>query len=116
MFIAYVVLAILLSIVLVVSGRAKLVEDEEITSTMTRLGVPLTWLPALAVLEFAGALGLLAGIVYRTFGIAAGIGVVLYFVGAVLSHVRAKDIAGSPVPLVLTLAAAAPVVLGVITV
>jgi hypothetical protein len=115
MFIAYIVLAILLSFVLVVSGRAKLVKDEEVTQTMTRLGVPLSWFPVLALLEFAGALGLMAGILYRPLGIAAGIGVVLYFVGAVISHLRAKDVKGMPVPVVLTLLSAAPLLLGFAT-
>ncbi|NNH69977.1 DoxX family protein [Nocardia uniformis] len=115
MFIAYIVLAILLSVILVISGRAKLIKDEEITSTMVRLGVPLNWFPILAGLEFAGAVGLLAGIAYRPLGIAAGIGVVLYFLGAVISHLRAADIQGSPVPTVLALASAAPVALGAIT-
>ncbi|MEU8895119.1 DoxX family protein [Nocardia sp. NPDC048505] len=115
MFIAYTVIAVLLAVVLVVSGRAKLVRDEEVTSTMVRLGVPLRLFPVLAALEFAGAAGLLAGIVYRPLGIAAAIGVVLYFLGAVAAHLRAKDVAGSPAAAALTLAAAAPVVLGVLT-
>ncbi|MFD3595656.1 DoxX family protein [Nocardia sp. NPDC058640] len=113
MFTAYVVVAVLLSFVLVFSAYAKLVKEEEVTSTMVRLGVPLSWFPVLAGLEIAGALGLLAGIVYRPLGIAAGIGVTLYFLGAVLSHLRVKDVAGSLVPAVLTLVAAVPVILGV---
>ncbi|MFE3446973.1 DoxX family protein [Nocardia sp. NPDC059180] len=115
MFIAYIVLAVLLSVVLVVSGRAKLIKDDEVTSTMVRLGVPLSWFPALAALEFAGAAGLLAGIVYRPLGIAAAIGVVLYFLGAAASHLRAKDLGGSPVPAALMLVAIAPAVLGITT-
>ncbi|MCF6525791.1 DoxX family protein [Streptomyces sp. JJ36] len=116
MFIAYVVLAVLLSVLLVVSGRAKLVRDQDITETLTRLGVPQRLFPVLAALEFAGALGLLAGILYRPLGIAAGIGVVLYFAGAVVSHLRAKDFKGAPVPSVLVLVSAAPLVLGLATV
>ncbi|MFG3703261.1 DoxX family protein [Micromonospora sp. NPDC047670] len=115
MFIAYVVLAVLLSVLLVVSGRAKLVKDKDIAETLTRLGVPHNWFPILALLEFAGALGLLAGIVYRPLGIAASIGVVLYFVGAVVSHLRVKDVKGAPVPTVLVLVSAAPLVLGLAT-
>lgn len=116
MFIAYVVVAVLLSFVLVFSGRSKLIKEADVTATLTRLGVPLSWFTPLALLEFAGALGLLLGIAYRPVGIAAAIGVVLYFVGAVVAHLRAKDAKGTPVPGVLLLFSAAPLVLGLATV
>ncbi|MFD3515315.1 DoxX family protein [Streptomyces sp. NPDC058657] len=116
MFIAYVVLAVLLSILLVFSARSMLVKDKDIMETLDRLGVPKGWIPALALLKFAGAVGLLIGIFYRPLGIAAAIGVVLFFVGAVISHLRVKDVKGSPVPVVLALLAAAPVVFGLATV
>jgi hypothetical protein len=41
--------------------------------------------------EFAGALGLVLGIWRPPLGVAAGIGLVLYFVGAVVSHLRVSD-------------------------
>lgn len=45
------------------------------------------------------ALGLLAGIRWPRLGIAAAIGVVIYFVGAIISHLLVGDVAGlgSPV-------------------
>ncbi|MEV6108610.1 DoxX family protein [Streptomyces sp. NPDC051940] len=115
MFIAYTVLAILLSLVLVASGRAKLVRDEKIVEGMRRAAVPDSWLPRLATLEILGALGLLAGIWLRPLGIAAAAGVVLYFIGAVITHLRAGDGANAPVPTVLAVLAAAPLVLGAAT-
>ena len=54
-------------------------------------GVPLKFFPLLAVCEFAGALGLRAGIGWPPLGIAGGIGLVIYFVGAVVSHLRVGD-------------------------
>ncbi|MFF8608903.1 DoxX family protein [Streptomyces sp. NPDC015346] len=116
MFIAYVVLAALISFMLVFSARSKLVKDKDIVETMTRLGVPQSWYPLLALAEFAGAAGLLIGIWYRPLGIAAAIGVVLYFVGAVISHLRVKDVKGTPFPIILLLVSAAPIVLGLATV
>ncbi|MEU7990634.1 DoxX family protein [Streptosporangium canum] len=113
MFIAYIVFAILLSLPLLVSGRAKLIRDPEVTATMTRLGVGTRWFPALAALEFAGALGLLIGIFWRPLGIAAAMGVVLYFAGALATHLRAGDVKGAPVPAMLVLLSAAPLVLGI---
>ncbi|GAA2246703.1 hypothetical protein GCM10010232_37410 [Streptomyces amakusaensis] len=115
MFIAYIVLAVLLSFLLVFSGRGMLVKDKGIVETLTRLGVPSGWYTTLALLKFAGALGLLIGIVHRPLGIAAAGGVVLFFLGAVVSHLRVKDVKGVPVPAVLALVSAAPLVLGIAT-
>ncbi|MGW2642834.1 DoxX family protein [Streptomyces sp. NPDC001348] len=116
MFIAYVVVASLLALVLIASGRAKLVRDEKITEGMHKIGVPDSWFPRLAALEIAGALGLLVGIFYRPLGTAAGVGVVLYFIGAVITHLRAKDTKGLPMPAVLMVVAAASVLFGIATV
>ncbi|MFF2848964.1 DoxX family protein [Streptomyces sp. NPDC058001] len=113
MFVAYVVVGVLLALVLVASGRGKLVKDEKIVTGMRSIGVPDSWLPRLAALEFAGALGLLIGIFFRPLGIAAAIGVVLYFIGAVVTHIRGKDVKGVPTPTVLLLVGAAALVLGI---
>jgi len=72
------------------------------------LGVPLRYFPLLAACEFAGALGLVLGIWWFPLGVAAGIGLVLYFVGAVASHLRVGDVKGiGPAAFMLALAAAA---------
>jgi hypothetical protein len=105
-FIAYAVVAVVLAFGLLMSGRAKVVGDERIVSGLLALGVPRAWLPRLAICEFAGALGLLAGLVWRPFGIAAGVGLVLYFVGAVITHVRASDVKGLPTPMVMLVVSA----------
>jgi hypothetical protein len=111
MFIAYVVLAILLSAMLVMSGRAKLTNDERIVSGLTAAGVPRSWIPRLAYLEIAGAVGLIVGIFIAPIGIAAAIGVVLYFVGAVITHLRIGDFKGLAAPTPLLVAAVVTLVL-----
>jgi hypothetical protein len=59
---------------------------------LTKVGVTVAWVPRLAAAEFAGATGPLIGLtVAPAVGIAAGVGPVPYFVGAVLSHDRAGD-------------------------
>jgi hypothetical protein len=113
MFIAYVVLAALLSLLLVASGGLLLAKEKGIMATLTELGVPLSMSPLLAALKFAGALGLLAGIYYRPLGIAAAIGVVLYFLGAVVAHLRAQDVKGILGPAVLALVSTSPLFLGI---
>ncbi|WP_396134450.1 DoxX family protein [Arthrobacter oryzae] len=42
-------------------------------------------------LELAAAAGLLAGLAFWPIGIAAGIGAVLYFAGAIVAHLRVGD-------------------------
>lgn len=48
-------------------------------------------LPYLATLKLAGAIGLVAGLaVMRWLGVAAGIGLMLFFIGALVAHIRAR--------------------------
>ncbi|WP_040841437.1 DoxX family protein [Nocardia brevicatena] len=66
--------------------------------------VPAGWCTMLAARELAGA-RLLAGIAWRSMGIVAAIGVVLFFLGAITSHLRVHDMKSAIAPRVLTLAA-----------
>ncbi|SEG87055.1 DoxX-like family protein [Nonomuraea solani] len=111
--VAYIVVAALSSLLLLASGGLLLAREQGVTKTMTDLGVPPGWFPLLAGLKIAGALGLLAGIFYRPLGIAAAAGVVLYFAGAVVTHLRARDVKGITVPAVLTGVSAAPLLLAI---
>jgi hypothetical protein len=61
-----------------------------VVTFMREVGVSESWLPRLATLKLAGALGLLAGLAVQPIGIAAGVGLVLYFIGAVTTHIRAR--------------------------
>ena len=55
------------------------------------VGVPDSWLPMLGPLKGAGAVGLLFGLVgVRVLGIAAAVGLVLFFLGALVAHVRSR--------------------------
>lgn len=95
MFITYCVLAVLYAVMLTASGITKLQYHPEVVKIIHELiGVPLAYFPALAVAEFAGAAGLVAGIWRPSLGIAAAIGVVIYFVGAIISHLLVGDVAG----------------------
>jgi hypothetical protein len=42
-------------------------------------------------LKTAGALGLAAGLAFHPLGVAAAIGLILFFVCAVYTHIRAQD-------------------------
>jgi sorbitol-specific phosphotransferase system component IIC len=95
MFIAYCVLAVVYSAMLMFSGITKLQPYPQAVQIIHELlGVPLRLFPVLAACEFAVALGLLAGIRWASIGIAAAAGGVIYFVGAMISHMLVGDFAG----------------------
>ena len=106
---AYLAITILLAAMAAFSGVAKIRLDPRIVRVIHEvIGVPLSYFPLLAACEFAGALGLLVGIWWPPLGVAAGIGLVLYFVGAVASHLRVGDVKGiGPAAFMLAVAAAA---------
>jgi hypothetical protein len=59
---------------------------------MAKAGVPVSWLTfPIGTLKTLGALGLAAGLVFRPLGVSAAIGLVLFFVCALYTHVRASD-------------------------
>ncbi|MFC6022467.1 DoxX family protein [Plantactinospora solaniradicis] len=114
MFTGYIIVAAFLAFGLVGSAHGKLTRSERVTPGLQKAGVPLSWFPPLAACEIAGALGLLAGIWIAPLGIAAAIGVILYFVGAVIAHVRAGDLKGLNAPLVILAVAIAALVLRIL--
>ena len=75
------------------SGIAALVHFRPILPGMARAGVPESWLTfPIGTLKTAGAVGLLLGLAgVPLVGTAAAVGLVLFFVCAVYTHVRASD-------------------------
>ncbi|MEV0986599.1 DoxX family protein [Streptomyces sp. NPDC049949] len=107
MFIAYAVVAGLLALALTASATFTLQRNEAVMASMRKVGVPDAWLPRLAALKAAGATGLVAGLWVTPLGVAAAVGVTLYFVGAVISHLRVKDFELAPAAVLALVAAAA---------
>jgi hypothetical protein len=92
---AYLVITILFAMMVAFSGLGKIRRDpRQVRVVHETVGVPLRFFPFLAACEFAGAMGLVAGIWWPPLGVAAGIGLVLYFVGAIVSHLRVGDFKG----------------------
>jgi len=112
MSVAYLVVAVPLAALLIVSGTLLVRRQSDVTTTMTELGVPPGWFRWLALAKYAGALGLLAGIVHRPLGVAASAGVLCYFLGAVVAHLRAGHATGVPVPAGVAVAATAALLFG----
>ena len=109
MFIAYIIIAAVLALLLLASAAAKLRRDPRVVQSIHEtVGVPLRFLPHLAALEIAAAAGLLIGLAWAPLGVAAAGGAVLYMIGAVIGHARVRDlkgIAGPTLPLALAIAA-----------
>jgi hypothetical protein len=89
-FIASVIVSALLALATAFSGYGKLARNPQVVEQLVnKLGVPERLLPVLAALLLAGAAGTVAGIWWAPIGIAATGCFVLYFLGAVITHVRA---------------------------
>lgn len=100
MYIAHIALTIMLSLLVTVSGVAKLRRVPHVVRVIHEVvHVPLAWFPMLATCEFAGAVGMLGGMLWPPIGLAAEAGLIIYFLGAVIAHVRVGDTKemGSPV-------------------
>jgi hypothetical protein len=81
-----VTIAMLVAIVVADLTRAQFV-----LGNSAEVGVPESWLPMLAALKAAGSIGLLLGLVgVWQLGVAAAIGLVLFFSCAVGVHIRAR--------------------------
>ncbi|MEU4874570.1 DoxX family protein [Streptomyces sp. NPDC021608] len=74
-------------------------------------GVPRSWWPWLAAAKAAGAAGLLAGLLVPVVGVLAAVGLVLYFLGAAVTVVRARWFSHVAFPLVYAAPAVAFLVL-----
>lgn len=100
MFIALVIATVLLALIAVNSAVMKLTKNDQVIATIHHtVGVPMRFLPVLAALEVAGAIGIVAGLWLEPLGIAAAAGLSAYFAGAVISHLRVRDNKGSAMPL-----------------
>ena len=91
MFIATVIVSALLAVALLGSAAGKFRRNEIALKISKTTGWPENLLWALGVLEVAGAAGLITGLFWWPLGVAAATGVTLYFVGAVISHLRVRD-------------------------
>jgi DoxX-like family len=116
--IAYAVIAVVYSFMLVMSVRMKLVRHPTAVEVIGGIhGVPMALFPVLGALELAGAVGLVAGIPVEGLGVAAAAGLVAYFIGATASHIRVRDFVPEHVvpALVMLAMATAALVLRLVT-
>jgi hypothetical protein len=92
---AYLIATLVFALLVTFSGIAKIRRDPRVVKVVHEIvGVPLKYFPLLAACELAGAIGLVLGILWPILGVAAGVGLELYFLGAIGSHLRVGDAKG----------------------
>jgi hypothetical protein len=105
MFTALIVVSVLLAALLGFTAARKLTHRPEIVATYTRVGVPEDKLDHLAGILILGAVGLIAGLAWTPLGVAAAAALVAYFALAIGAHIRARDLANLPTPVLMALLA-----------
>ncbi|MBK6856543.1 MAG: DoxX family protein [Microthrixaceae bacterium] len=116
MFIVLAIATVLLAVMAAGSAAKKLQKDPQVVDVIGgTVGVPDRYFPVLAALELAGAAGILIGLWLAPLGIAAAAGLVAYFLGAMLGHLRVGDTKGLAMPLVPLALAIAVLVLRLAT-
>jgi DoxX-like family len=102
---------VLLAVVLAFAAVRKLTHREDVVASYARVGVPEERLNHLAFILLLGAAGLLLGLAWTPIGIAAALGVVVYFLLAIAAHVRHHDTRNLTTPIAVEAIAVAAVVL-----
>jgi DoxX-like family len=87
---AYVVITLITATITAGVAIADLIPAGFVLANSAEVEVPRSWLPALGAVKLAGAAGLIVGLLgLRAMGFAAAVGLVLFFVGAVVTHLKA---------------------------
>ncbi|MFC8716168.1 DoxX family protein [Kitasatospora sp. NPDC057198] len=111
MFVSLAVVTVVMAAFLLASAGAKFLRTRHITEQMSALGVPQGLMAFLIGAQIAGAAGVVAGLRWGPLGIAAAIGLTLYFAGAIAFHLRVGDRKGASPAAVLTVVSVALIVL-----
>lgn len=91
MFILYAAVTLLTVAFNIFSAVCDFVRYEQVAIAMARAGVSTSWMTTLGILKAAAALGLLIGFRVPLIGTAAAVGLIMFFVGAIVVHLRAHD-------------------------
>ncbi|MEQ4718996.1 DoxX family protein [Nonomuraea sp. B19D2] len=94
------------------SAYAILTRAAWVVQPLESYGVPASWWPWLGAAKAAGAAGLLVGLFVPVIGTLAGIGLVVYFVGAVITVLRARSYKTVVYPILYLVPVVAALLLG----
>jgi hypothetical protein len=104
MYVAYIAFTILTAVANSYAAYLDFSGNEQVIAVMKRKRVPPSWTFPLGALKAAGALGLLVGFAVPWFGTAAAVGLVLFFISALVAHLRARYYQFANVAIFFTLA------------
>ncbi|MEE6262778.1 DoxX family protein [Plantactinospora sonchi] len=109
MFAAYVTVTIVAAVFTGSAAVTYLIGHDYPKAQLDMKRLPRSWGPVLGMLLAAGSLGLLAGFAVPLLGALAAAGLVLYFVGAFVAHLRvgSRQLVGPAVFFVVSVAALA---------
>lgn len=96
---AYLIVIALAAAANIYAGISDFTRPNWLLANIKRLEVEERWLPTLGVLKLLGGIGLLAGFYYPQIGVAAAAGLIVYFVAAVVTVLRAHWYTNLPFPL-----------------
>lgn len=96
---AYVVVTLLAAAMAAFSAGSVFARSPWVVQPLADYGVPRAWWPWLGAAKATGAAGLLVGLAVPVVGVLAGVGLVLYFTGAVVTVLRARWYSHVPFPL-----------------
>src|SRR5712692_5586317 len=91
MFTAYLIVTVLAAAANIFSAACDFIRYKQVSVAMAKAGVPESWMTMLGILKAAGALGLLVGIGVPLIGMAAAVGLILFFVAAIITYLRTRD-------------------------
>lgn len=103
MFVTTVILAIALALLFLAAGIPKIASVPKARAQGEHVGIAPGPYRVVGALEALGAIGIVVGLWVSWLGVAAGIGLVLFMIGAVIAHVRIKDPVKETAPAVVVL-------------
>ncbi|MFJ9370575.1 DoxX family protein [Nocardia sp. NPDC101769] len=109
--IAYRIVGIVAALWIGFSGYSLFSKKQFVVDPLVEYGVPKGWWNWLALTKSAGALGLITGFFVPAVGVAAAVGLIVYFAGAAATTIRAHSYKTTPFPLLYLAPAAATLVL-----
>lgn len=96
----YVVVTLVAAALAAFSAASLFFQAKWVVQPLADYRIPRAWWPWLASAKAAGAAGLVVGLFVPVIGLLAGIGLTLYFSGAVITVARARWYSHIPFPLV----------------
>ncbi len=102
----FVTISLLLAAACLIPAAGKLLGHPKMRQSAAHFGIPWPRYQLIGVAELAAAAGILAGLWWHPFGLAAAAGMALLLLGALITHRHAADSGKEMAPALLTLAIA----------